>query len=66
MIWKIHFARFFRATCEFLYLIICDWQPTNIEKFLPNVMETLRSGLNDADQDTRMWARKVFDKAIKF
>ncbi|XP_037035810.1 CLIP-associating protein isoform X9 [Bradysia coprophila] len=46
--------------CEILGLLFDDWAPRSMEKYLPNLKESLIKGIADADSDARKYSRRNF------
>lgn len=44
--------------CEILGLLFEDWPPRLMEKYLPNLKESLVKGIGDADSDARKYSRR--------
>lgn len=44
--------------CEILGLLFEDWSPRSMEKYLPNLKESLIKGIGDADNDARKFSRR--------
>lgn len=43
---------------ELLGLLFDDWSPRSMEKYLPNLRESLTKGIADADSDARKYSRR--------
>lgn len=44
--------------CDILGLLLEDWSPRSMEKYLPNLKESLIKGIGDADNDARKYSRR--------
>uniref|UniRef100_A0A914W2I6 TOG domain-containing protein n=1 Tax=Plectus sambesii TaxID=2011161 RepID=A0A914W2I6_9BILA len=49
-----------RTCCDFITLILANWEPHTVERNIPLLVDAIKQGLNDADPDARACSRKAY------
>lgn len=49
----------FRAVCDFLAMLMANWETSELERNATALQEAVRQGLHDADPEARSFSRKV-------